>query len=128
MISLSKKVTSHSLQSKFFNLLQVSPDNFHHNHKENGRMRSEHRWCILSKRVHQSQLTMDSFSKELVKYASTLLFLDKTMRFFTNFLPEQLNLDNQWAVEISETSNPTVCQNVKEELLEFLDKKNVQSC
>ena len=45
---------------------------------------------------------MDSFTKELVSNASGQLFPDNTLSFFTNFLPEQLNLEGQWEVAMSE--------------------------
>ena len=44
-------------------------------------------------------------------------------RLFTNFLPEQLNLDGQWEVAISEKSYPSMYQNVTEEKFMFFDKK-----
>ena len=50
---------------------------------------------------------MDSFTKELVSYASGELFPDNTLSSFTNFLPEQVNLEGQWEVAISEISYPS---------------------
>ena len=47
---------------------------------------------------------MDSFTIELVSNASGELFPDKTLSFCTNFLPEQVNLEGQWEVAISEIS------------------------
>ena len=47
---------------------------------------------------------MDSFTKELVANASGELFPDNTLSSFKNFLPEQLNLEGQWEVAISEIS------------------------
>ena len=49
-------------------------------------------------------------------------FADKTLSSFTNFLPEQLNLDGQWEVAISEISYPSMCQNVTEGKF-FFDRK-----
>ena len=66
---------------------------------------------------------MESFTKELVSNASTQLFPDNTLSSFTNFLPEQLNLDGQWEVAISEIYYPSMCQNVTEEKIMFFDKK-----
>ena len=43
---------------------------------------------------------MESFTIELVSNASAQLFPDNTLSSFTNFLPEQLNLDRQWEVAI----------------------------
>ena len=69
---------------------------------------------------------MESFTIEPVSNASAELFPDNTLSSFTNFLPEQLNLDGQWEVSISETSYPSVCQNFTEEKFRFWTR-NVQS-
>ena len=66
---------------------------------------------------------MESFTVELVSNASAQLFPDITLRSFTNFLPEQLNLDGQWEVAISEISHPSMYQNVTDEKFMFSDKK-----
>ena len=66
---------------------------------------------------------MESFSVELVSNASAQTFPDKTLSSFTNFLPEQLNLDGQWEVAISETSYPSMYQNVTQGKFMFFDKK-----
>ena len=50
---------------------------------------------MLSKRVDQSLLTMESFTVELASNASAQLFPDNTLSSFTNFLPEQLNPEGQ---------------------------------
>ena len=55
---------------------------------------------------------MDSFTIELVSNASSELFPDNTLSSFTNFLPEQVNLDGQWEVAISKISYPSMYQNV----------------
>ena len=60
---------------------------------------------------------------ELVSNASAQLFPDNTLGSFTNFLPEQLNLDGQWEVRISEISYPSMYQNVTEGKFMFFDKK-----
>ena len=57
---------------------------------------------------------MESFTIELVSDASAQLFPDNTRRSFTNFLLEQLNLDGQWEVAVSEMSYPSMYQNVTE--------------
>ena len=57
---------------------------------------------------------MESFTIELVSNASAQLFPDNTLSSFTNSLPEQLNLDGQWEVAISETSHPLTYHNVTE--------------
>ena len=66
---------------------------------------------------------MESFTIELVSNASAQLFPDNTLSSFTIFLPEQLNLDGQWEIAISELSYPSVYQNVTEGKFMFLDKK-----
>ena len=66
---------------------------------------------------------MESFTIELVSNASAQLFPDNTLSSFTNFLPEQLNLDGQWEVEISEISYPSMYQIVTEGKFMFFDQK-----
>ena len=65
---------------------------------------------------------MESFTIELVSNASAQLFPDNTLITFTNFLPEQLNLDAQWELAISEISYPSMYQNVTEGKFTFFDK------
>ena len=57
---------------------------------------------------------MESFTIELVSNASAQLFPDNTLSYFTNFSPEQLNLEGQWEVAISEISYPSMYQNFTE--------------
>ena len=66
---------------------------------------------------------MDSFTIELVSNASSQLFPNNTLSSFTNFLPEQVNLDGQWEVAISEISHPSMYQNVTEGKFMFYDEK-----
>ena len=66
---------------------------------------------------------MHSFTIELVSNASGDLFPDKTLRSFTNFLPEQPNLEGQREVAISELSYPSLYQNIMEEKFKFFDEK-----
>ena len=47
---------------------------------------------------------MDSFTLELVSNAFGELFPGNTLSSFTNFLPEQVKLEGQWKVAISEKS------------------------
>ena len=49
---------------------------------------------------------MDSFTIEWVSNASGELFPVNTLRCFTNFFSEQINLEVQWEVAISEKSYP----------------------
>ena len=64
---------------------------------------------------------MDSFTIELVSNASSELFPDNTLSSFTNFLPDQVNLEGQWEVAISEISYPSMYQNVTDGKFLFYD-------
>ena len=66
---------------------------------------------------------MESFTIELVSNASAQLFPDSTRSSCTNFLPEQLNLEDQCEVAISEISYPSMYQNLTVGKLTFFDKK-----
>ena len=66
---------------------------------------------------------MESFKIELVSNASAQLFPDNTLSTFTNFLPDQLNLDGQGEVAFSEISYPSMYQNVTEVEFMFFDRK-----
>ena len=65
---------------------------------------------------------MDSFTKELVSNASGEMFPDNTLSSFTNFLPEQVNLEGQWEVAISDISYPLMYQNITEGKFKFFDE------
>ena len=65
---------------------------------------------------------MESFTIELVSNASGELFSDKTLSSFTNFLPEQVNLERQWEAAISEIAYPLMYQNVTEGYFKFLTR------
>ena len=65
---------------------------------------------------------MESITIELVSNASAQLFSDNTLSSFTDFLPEQLNLDGQWEVAISEISYPSMYQNVTEGKVMFFER------
>ena len=66
---------------------------------------------------------MESFTIELISHASAQLFPNNTLSAFTNFLPEQLNLDGQWEVAISKISYRSMYRNVTEGRFMFFDKK-----
>ena len=66
---------------------------------------------------------MESFTIELVSNASEELFPDNTLSSFSNFLPEQLNLEGQWELAISEISYPSMYQNITEGKFKFFDEK-----
>ena len=55
---------------------------------------------------------MESFTIELVSNAASGLFPDNPLSSFTNFLPDQVNLEEQWKVAISEISYLSRYQNV----------------
>ena len=66
---------------------------------------------------------MDSLTIELVFNASGELFPDNTISSFTNFLPEQVNLEGQWEVAISEISYSSMYHNITEGYFKFFDEK-----
>ena len=66
---------------------------------------------------------MDSFTIELVSNASGEVFPDNTLTFFTNLLPEQVNLEGQWEVAIGETFYPSMYQNITEGKIKVFDEK-----
>ena len=66
---------------------------------------------------------MDSFTIELISNACWELFPNKTLSSFTNFLPEQVNLEGQWQAGISEKSYPSMYQNITEEKFKFFDER-----
>ena len=66
---------------------------------------------------------MEGFTIRLISNGSAKLFPDKTLSSSTNFLPEQLNLEGQWEVAISEISYPSKYQIVTEGKFLFFDKK-----
>ena len=66
---------------------------------------------------------MDSFTIELVSDASGELFPDDKLSSTTNFSPEQVIMEGQWEVAISEKSYPSMYQNITEVYLKFFDEK-----
>ena len=66
---------------------------------------------------------MESCTIELVSNACEQLFSNKRLSSFTDFLPEQLNLEGQWEVAKLDKSYPSRYQNVTEGRLVFFDKK-----
>ena len=63
---------------------------------------------------------MDSFTIELVSKTFGELFPNNTLSSFTNVLPEQVNLEVQCEVAISEISYPSMYQNKTEGNFKFL--------
>ena len=68
-------------------------------------------------------MSVDSFSIELVFNVSSHLFPNNTLSSFTKFLPEEVNLDGQSEVAISEICYPSMYQNVTEGKFMFYDEK-----
>ena len=66
---------------------------------------------------------MDSFAIEMVGNACAKLLSDNTFNSFTISLPEQLNLEGQWQVAISEKTYPSVYQNVTDRKFLLFDIK-----
>ena len=66
---------------------------------------------------------MESCTIELVSNASAQVFPDKTLSSFSNFLPEQLILDGQGEVAISDISYPSMYQNATEGNFMFFEKR-----
>ena len=65
---------------------------------------------------------MSFFTVELVSNASFDCYPNITLSSFTSFLPEQINLDGEWEVAITEMSYPSLYQNITEEKLFYLDE------
>ena len=66
---------------------------------------------------------MDSFTIELVFNASAKIFPDNTLSSFTNFLPEQVNIEGQWQVAIAGITYPPIYQTVTVGKYMFFDTK-----
>ena len=66
---------------------------------------------------------MDSSTIELVSNASGELFPNNTLTSVTNFFPEQVNLEGQWEVAISEKSYSSLYKNITEGKFKFFDEK-----
>ena len=64
---------------------------------------------------------MDSFTIKLVSNTYSQLYPNITLSSYTNFLPEQVNLNGQWEVALSETFYSSVYQNVTEGKFLFYD-------
>ena len=66
---------------------------------------------------------MDSFTTEFVFDAAGDFFPGQTLSSFTIFLPEQVTLEGQWEVAISEISYPSMYPNITEGNSKFFDEK-----
>ena len=65
---------------------------------------------------------MSSFTVELVSNGSFDCYPNNTLSSFTNFLPEQINLDGEWEVAITELSYPSLYKNITEGKFFFVDE------
>ena len=52
---------------------------------------------------------MKLFYLELVSNASSQVYPQKTMASFNNFLPDKIEVDGSWEVELVEVSYPGIC-------------------
>ena len=68
-------------------------------------------------------MSIDSFTLELVSNASSQLFPNNRLSSFTNVLPEQVILDEQLEVAISENFYPSMYQNLTAGKIMFYDQK-----
>ena len=66
---------------------------------------------------------MDSFTRDFVPNASGELIPNNTLSSFTKFSPEQVNLEGQLEVAISEISYTSIYQKVTERKNKFFDVK-----
>ena len=64
---------------------------------------------------------MNSFTVELASNASFDCFPNNTLSSFSNFLTEQVNLEGEWEVAITELSYPSLYQNIKYGKFFYLD-------
>ena len=65
---------------------------------------------------------MNSSTVELVSNDSFDCYPNITLSSFTNSLPEQINLEGEWEVAITELSYPTLYQNITEGKFFYLDE------
>ena len=84
-------------------------------------LKDEQDETIRGKFYQKELIKVESFTIELVSNASAQLFPDNTLSSFTNFLPEQLKLESQWEVAISDISYPSMYQNITEGKFTFFD-------
>ena len=79
------------------------------------------------RKVDQTHSTIESITIELISNASARLFPSNTLSSSTNFLPEQLILDGQCEVGISEISYQSMYQIVTEGKFMFFNKQFSES-
>ena len=73
-----------------------------------------------------SKSSGSSFIIELVSNASTEIYPDNTLSSFTNFLPEQVTLDDdsEWEVAVMEISHPTRYNNIVDGHIRYVHQYN----
>ena len=67
-------------------------------------------------------LKMSSFTVEWLSNASLDFYPNNSLSSFTDFLPQQINLDGKWEVAITELSYPSLFQNKAEGKIFYLDE------
>ncbi len=67
---------------------------------------------------------MKQFIVELVSNASLNLYPDNTLASFSNFLPEQFNLDGDWEVALLEISYPALYHNITDGRFRYRENAN----
>ena len=117
MTYTSGKVTSHILHRKVLKVLQFLPRILQHEQAE-----------IISgtfyrQEFYQNHLTMESITIELVSNGSAELVPNNALSSFTNFIPEQLNLEGQREVAISKMFYLSMYQNATEGNFKIFDKR-----
>ncbi len=70
-----------------------------------------------------------SFYVDLLSNASTNYYSDNTLSHFSNFLPEQVNLNGDWEVALTEIYHPNYFENVTDGVFYFgaYDEKNLDA-
>ena len=121
MTDPSGRVKNRRLHKRFSKMLKFLPENLRSTQQRMNKMRSS-AVNFTGKSWSMSYLTMDSFTTELVSNASAQLFPDNKRSSFTNFWPEQLNLEGLWEVATSEITYPSMYQNVTERKFMFFEK------
>ena len=89
--------------------------------------RFDYPWQNLSKTVEPTRLSRKKLTRKLFSNSSTRLFPDKTLRYFTNFSPEQQNLEGQKDAATSKKSYQSMYQNAWEVKIMFFEEKHSKS-
>ena len=81
------------------------------------------KYDLLFHKGYKPQFTREVFEMVAIATKKPPTYTDNTLSSFTNFLPEQVNLEGQWEVANSEISYPTMYQNLTEGKFKFFDEK-----